>query len=53
MRWAAEQAARNQRLIEEAHEACARAASLCAESAMVVDEVRFRRMARHKVDRFP
>jgi hypothetical protein len=53
MRWAAEQVVRSQRLTEEAHEACARAASLSVESAMVVDEMRFRQMAPRKVDRLP
>ena len=36
---------RTQELIEVARAAQAHAASLCVESAMVVDEVRFRQMA--------
>lgn len=46
-------AARTRELIEVARAARAHAASLCTESAKVVDEVRFRRLARRKVDPFP
>jgi len=41
-----DQIARSQQVIEVAREVQARAASLCAESTMVVEEMRFRRSAR-------
>jgi hypothetical protein len=42
MRRVTAETARSRCLTETAHEACARAASLCAESAMLLDEMRFR-----------
>jgi hypothetical protein len=42
LQWAAEQTARSQDLTKVAHEACTRAASLCTESAILLDEIRFR-----------
>jgi hypothetical protein len=43
MRRAAAETARSRWLTAAAYEACARAASLCVESTMLLDEVRFRR----------
>ena len=50
---AADAAARTRELIEAVRAAREQAASLLAENRMLLDEVRFRRLARRKRSRFP